>query len=269
MLRSLPSRVPVELLDHIFRDAPGNDLRQIQLCNSVFFHVASRILYRKIKELKSIKSILLLKTLSQNDKYSHFVRSLDLSWIHSFPISNTYCLLQRALNRLYNLKELILDDTRIPTSILPEESIFSLERFTCSIVCDGALSRFLVSQPALKELCLRGVPSITDPFMLPSTALPQLTHFRSVHLGPFLLAEIVAGRSIESVSAAMVMSQAGRFIHALNRSAVPIRRLSIMFVDSPVLCEVLPALASHLPQLEAMHIVVLSGQCTIVSISHS
>lgn len=240
-------------------------MRQLQLCNSTFFHVASRVLYHKIQNLTFIQSILLLKTLSKNDKYSGLVRCLDLSWAQCLPTDNTYRLLNRALNRLRNLKVLSLDDSRISISIL-EGCTFSLERFTNSILCDGALSRFLVTQPTLKELCLRGFPCPVNPFILPSTALPHLTHFRSVHVGPSMLAEIIEGRSIESVSAAMVMAQMNRFIDALTCSSVPLKRLSIMFFDSPVLSELWPAIGNRLPQLEAMHIVVLtSGRSKTVS----
>ena len=55
------------------------------------------------------------------------------------------------------------------------------------------MAAFLESQPEIRDLSLRGIPSYTtDPFTLKRSTLPHLENFRSVQLDPDTLGEVGA-----------------------------------------------------------------------------
>jgi len=65
---------------------------------------------------------------------------------------------------------------------------------------------------------------------------------------------------VENVSLAMLTDQANDCLSALTLSALPVKRMSIMFFDSPVPRELMPEITKRLPKLEALQIVVLTAQ---------
>lgn len=264
MFHTLSSRIPVELIDHIVHNINvDDDLCRLLLVNSVFFEVTARTLYNNIRGLSPSKSVLLLQTLSSSDKYSPFVRELELDWTECLLTGNIFRLLNRALRRLYNLNSLTVDNYHIVAQVF-EGCKFTLQRFTTTIPCDGALASFLASQPDIRELCLRGFHTPKSPLVLPPTSLPRLNHFRALHARPSNLAEIVRGRPVECVSLAMLMEETSDSLNALTLSSLPIKRLSIMFFDSPIPAELFPQITSRMPDLEALHIVVLIAEYTMV-----
>jgi len=203
---------------------------------------------------------LLLKTLSRNDRYGLLVRNFDFRSAGWLVTGNGHRLFNRALNRLHNLESLTINNTHIIASIF-EGCTFSLNRFSTSIVYDNALSRFLTSQSTITELCLSGKSNSQDPFILPSTALPRLKYFRTLYETPILLAQVVGGRPVHSISIVVTQAQTStnKALDALTFSSVPLEALSVLFWISPALCELLPAIARRFPALVELGIFVPAG----------
>lgn len=270
MFHSLSYRLPVELIAHIIRDVVArNDLAHILLVNKFCFQSSSRILYHTIDELSPSKSISLLKTLSSSSSekntniYPPLVRVLDLDWTECHLTGAAICLLNNALRCLHNLTALVVDNYYLTTKIF-KGCTFSLSKLTTTIAIDASLSEFLVTQPNIRELCLRNFRRCETKFILPPTALPRLNHFRALHAGSKFLADTVRGRPVENISLAMSMEETCDCLDALMGSSLPVKRLSIMFFDSPVPGELMPEITRRLPELEALHIVVLTAQYNMV-----
>lgn len=269
MFHSLSYRLPVELIAHIIRDVVArNDLAHILLVNKFCFQSSSRILYHTIDELSPSKSISLLKTLSSSSEkntniYPPLVRVLDLDWTECHLTGAAIRLLNDALRCLHNLTALVVDNYYLTTKIF-KGCTFSLSKLTTTIAIDASLSEFLVTQPNIRELCLRNFRRCETKFILPPTALPRLNHFRALHAGSKFLADTVRGRPVENISLAMSMEETCDCLDALMGSSLPVKRLSIMFFDSPVPGELMPEITRRLPELEALHIVVLTAQYNMV-----
>ncbi|EGN97428.1 hypothetical protein SERLA73DRAFT_169762 [Serpula lacrymans var. lacrymans S7.3] len=265
-LHPLSSFLPVETLDHIFRNLSREELCPVLLLNSFFHDAASRVLYRCIAELTAKQVIILVRTLSKSDIYPPLVRELIIGLEETRVTGNFFRLLHRALQRLNAVTSLTIefshfDNTRELTWIF-DGCVFSLKSFTTSIRSDLSLANFLGMQPDITELCLRGFQS-GQPFTLPTSALPKLKSFRAVHSGPCLLTEIIRGRPIEGVSLSLYGGDTFQSLDTLLLSTSTIRRLTIMSFDTDKPNILLPEVAARLPELEALHIVVLMAQYTL------
>ena len=264
MFHSLSYRLPVELIAHVVQYVDArNDLVRILLVDKFCFHTSSRIIYHTIDQLSPSKSISLLNSLCANHSYPPLVRVLDLDWTPCDLTAAAIRLLNRALRRLTNLTSLVVDNCYLTTQIF-NGCTFSLEKLTTTIAIDASLSDFLITQPNIQELCLRNFRKCETKFALPPSALPRLSHFRALHASSTFLAHTVKGRPVENVSLAMLTEQANDCLSALTLSALPVKRMSIMFFDSPVPRELMPEITKRLPELEALQIVVLTAQFNMV-----
>ena len=144
---------------------------------------------------------------------------------------------------------------------------------------DPDLAAFLESQPEIRDLSLRGMPVCTSSplaFTLQPSALPHLETFRSVHVDPDTLREVlrpplslsstklnsaylqvIATRPVQGISLSLFSEHGYRALEVLARTSTPVRRLTILIVDASAPNELFPQLAARLPHLEALHIVAL------------
>jgi len=283
--RPPPSRVsklPVEILDHIFQSLTLPDLFQLLLVNSSLHFVALRILYRSISFLRPTQSIACMRCLCRNPILPALVRELEVVVPIRFPTGNVYRLLHMTLKNMTGLVSLSLSLSNhyYPAWIL-NDCTFSLKKFTTSIPCDASLSRFLDTQPHITDLSLRGFPKYTystsqttlsssssafsNTFTLLPGSLPRLTHFHVIHAGPSILTSVSLGRPLQNVSIPLFADSAYESLDALGLASCTIRRLRIMSFDRHSPDYLLPQVAKRFPELEALDIVILMAQHTMVT----
>lgn len=265
-LHSLSSRLPIEVLDKIFRGLPKlHDQYHILFVNSVFFQISFRILYHTIGSLAPSKLITLLKTLCRNERYPPLVKNLDIDLADKHLTGNFHRLLNEALRRLHNLVSL---NTAIDHHIsLFEGCIFSLNHYSTTSASDSALASFLQKQPRLTELCLRS--KLLPSFKLPQLALPSLHHIRVQRSTPSRVAHLIRGRPVEDISLFTSTEQMIESLDSLTLSSTPMRRLSMIFYESPMPAEIFTQAALRVPELEALHIVITLNQWPSVSFDKS
>ena len=260
---------PVEILDLIFQELETHELSPVLRANAFFESIAVRVLYRAIPELPIRRCIACLKSLCLSPTHAVLVRRLSIDWSNNRVIANLFRLLRDTLTHLTALRylsvELSPQDNHYSLAWVLGGLCVSLRSLDTSIRCDPQLARVLGTLPDLKELCLRGFQT-KQPFLVRPDAMPRLTSFRTVHAGPALLAEVVRGRPIETVTFSLFVEDGCEPLHALTFSAAPIKRLTIMSLDNCLTPHVLVAeIASRMPSLEALHVVVLMAMFDTVS----
>lgn len=260
---SVRSLLPVETLDLVFESLTRSELLPVLRSNSLFHRVGARVLYRTLIDLQPAQAVDLVRTIARSDLYASYVRHVEFDWGTSVLTANFLRLLNRALRRLKFLLRLTLefpttDDTGGTASVL-NGCTFSLRSFTTSIRCDPTLVRFLETQNDIIDLCLRGINCI-ETVPLPPEALPHLSHFRTVLSWPTLIANFIRDRPVESVSMPVYQQGMHSALNALLSSSKPIKRLTLMSLDAAEPISLLSEIASRLPWLEALHLVVLSAQ---------
>lgn len=259
MLHSLYSSLPVEVLDQAFNITGGGDLFRLLQVNSAFSDIARRILYHTIDISLTPKFITLLHTLCGKNHYAYLIRSLEIRSLGCQPTGNFFRLLNRALKTLPNLTSLTLPEH---PPALCNGCTFSLSFFSTGSRVDAALLSFLDSQP-LTELCLRGRSAFTADTSLPVTTIPQLKTLRLLQSNPSFLRSVIRGRPIEFIS--LVMTDDFReSLEALALSTMTLKRLSALFFNCPNPSELLAVVSSIMPELEALHVVVLASSCPMV-----
>ncbi|KAJ3872068.1 hypothetical protein F5051DRAFT_422288 [Lentinula edodes] len=272
--------LPIEILDSVLRCVQSrDDIRNVAISNKHLSAVAVRVLYHTIRLVKPMESVKCLRILSQNTRMALLVRSLDIHWpFISYPTRNMYTLAIRALCNTTLLNTLSIDG---PTDFHPwdlSECSFQLKKFSASFPYDDSLIRFLEAQPSLLDLTLRGFNSDPakfslnlstfnlnpnpTPFSLSPGALPRLSRLRAIHAGPDIIASILEGRPVTQVSMPLYADCVYRSLHVLNMSSEPIERLNIISFDPNAPVYLLDEIASRLPNLEALHIVILLAQCS-------
>ncbi|KAH7886606.1 hypothetical protein F5I97DRAFT_1868656 [Phlebopus sp. FC_14] len=267
---SVQSSLPVETLELIFEHLAYNDLATVVRGNSVFHKIATRLLYRSITglALQPKRSLILVSTLARNDLYAFFVRHIDLDWSENILTGNFLRLLHRALKRLKSLTQLNLEFSPIDNGTnftwVLEECTFQLKSLTTSLRCDAVLARFLERQTNLTELCLRGYSPLTA-FSLSEHALPRLTHLRTVFSCPRTTADFIRGRPVEIVSMSLYPRDAASSLDALLLSSRTVKRLTVMSFEIAQPDTLLNEVAIRLPNLEALHAVILMTHFTHVS----
>ncbi|KAA1470821.1 hypothetical protein DENSPDRAFT_836711 [Dentipellis sp. KUC8613] len=274
--------LPVEIMDEIFQYLPSDThFPSLLRANSRIHEIALRQLYSNIDVVRGAQAIQLLASLIKYDKPKptavpassrprHFTRRHDL--IKGLRIDfcdnqlsvNALVLIHDALRKLPRLTGLTIefsstDNRRLLSWIFPLDAPFKLKTFVTSVRYEPRLARFLESQPELLDLSLRGLQSIT-PFTLKPDALPRLQTFRSVHAGPTVIAEIVANRPVQGVSLSLYSDHDFCALSMLALSSATVKRLTILILDYAAPSELLPQVAAHLPDLEALHIVALVAQ---------
>ncbi|KAI0791402.1 hypothetical protein C8Q75DRAFT_792581 [Abortiporus biennis] len=273
--------LPVEVLELICKQLPESSLPAVILSSRFLHSIALHILYRDLQPRVPGSMIQLLKVLASSPSHldfptpSAFVRSLNLDLTRHKLTSNFLRLLNQALRTLTSLNSLNLEfsihENYHPISWCLDKVPFQLTFFSTSLLCDGVLSNFLETQPLIHELCLRGFqagPPNTI-FSLSPTALPSLVTFRAVHAGVSILKDVIRGRPVEQVSLSLFSEEGFLPLDALQLSLKAIKRLTIMSLDYAPPNVLLPEIASRLPDLEALHIVVLMASVDHITLLES
>ena len=208
--------IPLELIDHIltFLSWP-HDVHPLLLVSKSLNPIAERILYRNIGELPARRAVRLLLSLANAPATRcELIKSLSLDFVENRVLFALELLMAKVLKRLPRLRSLSVEVSvhenrhRALAWIFPRDAPFRLRSFATSIryriLCsqvwqtlnecprlDPDLAAFLESQPEIRDLSLRGIPSCaSDPFTLLPSALPHLETFRSVHVDPDTLGEV-------------------------------------------------------------------------------
>ncbi|KIK54770.1 hypothetical protein GYMLUDRAFT_176676 [Collybiopsis luxurians FD-317 M1] len=272
--------LPVEILEYVLRSVHDiNDLLHVAVSNKHMNAVAVRIIYHTITLTKPRQSINCLRTLSEHPRLAILVRSLELHWQNFSHITrNSYLLALRTLCNTSLLSVLSID---VPSDFHPwnlSSCIFQLKRFSASFPCDNSLIQFLEKQPNLRDLTLRGFNSDPSdfqfnlttfnlnpnptPFHLSPEALPRLTRLRAIHAGPDIMESIIRGRPLKQISMPLYADCVCRSLDVLTLSSESIERLNIISFDPNAPIYLLEEIATRLPDLEALHIVILLAQCS-------
>lgn len=266
MLITQAPPLPVEVLDQVFDLTNRAEQARLVGINRAFNAIARRILYRSIKLELNAKCIALLRTLSgsRGKHYAHFVRIIEIPKMNH-PIGNFFRLLHRVLLSTPNLTSLAVPGHPLD---LCRGCTFSLTSLGVDCRVGADLASFLALHPRLEELCIRGsmLQDTEDSMPLPPTTIPKLSALRLLHSDPALLAHIVRGRPVRFTSN-VIMDCYKPTLESLSLSSMPMERISTIFFDCPNPSELLAAFASRFPSIEALHVVVLSGACHLVSAS--
>ncbi|KAI1789905.1 hypothetical protein LXA43DRAFT_974021 [Ganoderma leucocontextum] len=259
--RLLSRALPVEILDCIFQELDPHHLPPLLRANHDFHTIGTRILYRIIPEMPISRCIHCLKALCRSPTNAALVRKLSIDWSQHRVVSNLFRLLRDALTHLTSIRHLSVElsphDNHYGLAWVLAGVCTPLKTLGTSIRCDVQLAEVLETQPALVELCLRGFQT-KQGFSLSDGAMPLLRSFRTVHAGPSVISEVVRGRPVEGVSLSMFLEDGCQPLDSLRLSTRPIKRLTIMSLDSTLAPTVLlPEIAKRLPELEALHVVVL------------
>ena len=281
--------LPLEIIDMIFQDAHQSALASASRCNTLFYPLACRTLYRTVETSpKGRKCIRILKTLCAAQRPAGrskriplpalFVRTVCLDLSKHYVTANLLRLVHRALSCLPNLLDLRIEfslkDNRFHLGWVLEGCILAnaqLERLSTSVRCDSILSSFLESQPKIVDLCLRGF-QLNEPhtvFTLSATALPHLAGFRVVHAGMPVLGTVMKGRPVEAVGLTLFREDCYRALDTVTLSTKPVKRLTLLSLDDTDNTRpdvLLHAIAIRMPELEALHIIVLLASYTTVSL---
>ncbi|KAH9170249.1 hypothetical protein EDB89DRAFT_1335197 [Lactarius sanguifluus] len=233
--------LPLELIDHILSFLPWPfDLHPLLLVNQHLNSIAERILYRNIGDLPAQRSVRLLLSLANAPAVRReLVKALEVNFTENRVLFALELLIAKVLGllprlRVLNVEVSVHDRHRALAWIFPRDAPFQLRSFSTSIRLDPDLAAFLESQREIRDLSLRGMPAFTSgPFTLLSSALPHLEVFRSVHVDPDTLCEVIATRPVQGISLSLFSEHGYRAL------------------------ELFPQLATRLPHLEALHIVAL------------
>ncbi|KAN0135128.1 hypothetical protein V8E53_007019 [Lactarius tabidus] len=263
---SVLTSLPLELVDNIlsFLSWPF-DLHPLLLVNQRLSSIAERELYSNLGELPAQRSVRLLLSLANAPAARlSLVKALKVNFTENRVLFALEVLIAKVLCLLPRLRTLIVEVSvhenkhRALAWIFPRDAPFRLRSFETSIRLDPDLAAFLESQPEIRDLSLRGMPVYTSsPFTLQPSALPHLGTFRSVHVDPDTLREVIATRPVQGISLSLFSEHGYRALEVLARTSMPVRRLTILIVDASAPNELFPQLAARLPHLEALHIVAL------------
>lgn len=295
----LPS-LPLEIVELVLRDLSKAELLPVLQTNKSLHSVAVRLLYRELtivsSETSSSRTVTFLKHLLANTSVHSHIRKLDIN-VSSIvcPTANFYRLLHRLLRSTTCLTVLALDFPKAQSPVwIFDDCSFKLRQLSTSMHCTQELARFLDTQDGIVHLTLRGFQSdafrslpyihmdITnsigpsspqslenpaEQFTLKETSLPRLKCFNAIHAGPAVVQEVVKGRPVTTVSVPLFSMNALQSLDALQVSAVPLKRLSVISFDPDAPTFIFEQIAKRFPELEALHIVVLLAEFTNVSAS--
>ena len=252
-------KLPVEILDQIFKLLHRGDLYRILQVNCCFYSLGIRILYRSVVDLQPDQTVELLQSLCENEHNPPLVREFVFEFGACCILGNALpILLHRALTRLTALVLLsVTFQQRSNNQSLAwifDGCSFSLQQFETSIRCDASLARFLDRQPNITRLALGGFqPGL--PFTLLPSSLPQLSHIRAVPSGPPMLAEVIRGRPVQSVSLTLSMHDGTLALESLRLSSRTISRISgVVFHDEMEPSFLFSEISQRFPELRELHI---------------
>ncbi|THU98562.1 hypothetical protein K435DRAFT_660764 [Dendrothele bispora CBS 962.96] len=271
--------LPREIVHLIFSSVESKaDLLNSALSSKALHSMATSVLYRSLNLKTSRESIPCLRTLSRNLRLSTLVRSFEIHWTWTTPTANLHQLVHRVLRQMTALVSLSIE---VHPNFHPwnlQNCTFSLDRFSSSFRCDSSLVEFLERQPNIEDLTLRGFNSDPSdfsfnsssfnlnpnptPFPISSTALPKLSRLRAIHAGPDTVLRLIDGRPLTQVSMPLYAECVHRSLDALQLSTRHIERLNVISFDPDAPEYLLGEISRRLPDLEALHIVILLAQCS-------
>lgn len=148
MAHAITSRLPVEIVDHIFSEldtARHTELYRLLLVNSHFHALSIRLLYRNLRPWTPPRTVRLLQSLvfsylqdrpSRCPPPHNFVKSLLIHLGNITTLKALTTLIYRALRTLPQLKSLVLDLSAKDNGyawVLPPDVPFQLETFTTTL----------------------------------------------------------------------------------------------------------------------------------------
>ncbi|KAK7460563.1 hypothetical protein VKT23_009284 [Stygiomarasmius scandens] len=261
------------------------DLSNLALASRALHSIATSVLYRSLSLEKPRESILCLRTLSRDLRLPTLVRSFEIRWTWTKPSANLHQLVHRVLERMTLLTSLSIE---VHADFHPwklNECTFSLTRFSSSSRCDTSLVEFLEKQSNIEDLTLRGFNSDPSeftfrsssfnlnpnpvPFPISDTALPKLSRLRAIHAGPATVSRLIDGRPLKQVSMPLYADCVHRSLDALELSSARIERLNVISFDPEAPDYLLGEIAKRLPDLEALHVVILLAQSSEAALINS
>lgn len=263
----MQAALPIEILELTLQQLERKDIPSVLRTNGTFYDIAVRILYRSIPYLPVARSIACLKILKHNPTLATLVHDLSIDWSNYRVTGNLLRLLRSVLQQLNHLQSLSLElspvDNHGTHAWVFEDAPFSLHAFTTSSRCDDVLASVLERQPCIRDLSLRGYQT-NVPFTLTSSALPRLESLRCTHAGAGVVAEVIRGRPVGTMSISLYADEGFEALDTLLLARSSLRRLTLMALDELSATSVLNEVAARVPQLQALHIVVLLSQYTYV-----
>jgi hypothetical protein len=152
------------------------------------------------------------------------------------------------------------------------------------VTFDAALSKFLDTQPSIRDLVVSGTVEqhhalfIGDdardeydkakddegPFVLQPTSLPRLVSFQAIHGGSVIAASVVPGRPVSHVGLPVFESTIADTLFAVSGTTARLRRLNLLNYHSKGLGYILPLIAAQFPDLTALHLVFVFTEVAVV-----
>ncbi|KAF5350870.1 hypothetical protein D9758_010506 [Tetrapyrgos nigripes] len=277
VIPALPREIIHLIFSFVGRKA---DLFSSALASKTLHFMATSAIYRNIFLEKPLESIRCLQALSRNHRLALCVRSFDIHWNWKKPTGNLYRLLHCVLQRMTSLSSLSIEVHSDFNSHILRDCTFSLTRFSSSFRCDSSLVEFLEKQFSITELTLRGFNSDPSdfsfnsnsfnlnpnptPFPISGEALPKLSRLRAIHAGHEVISRIISGRPLTQVSMPLYADCVKKSLDALELSTERISRLNVISFDPYAPDYLLEEISKRLPDLEALHIVILLAQCSEV-----
>jgi hypothetical protein len=208
--------IPVDILCVILEHLNRGDLTKICLLNKICCSCSQDILYRDIDVSKNR----VCHTLAQS---THLARR-----VRSFAVKGWHRGLAQALRNMTCLRSLTLLDVDYSSDDL-DGCIFSLDTLTCNFSYSEPLSKFLQSQPSLREahfLTPYSYPKLLD---FEPNCLPNLTRITAHYTW---LPHIVPGRPVSEVTS-IGYSNDRNPVDFSFYATVPIQKLEISYFLFP------------------------------------
>ncbi|KZT26928.1 hypothetical protein NEOLEDRAFT_1089644 [Neolentinus lepideus HHB14362 ss-1] len=252
------STLPPELLDGVCQNLSTEDLVALSRSSSSFYPVAQRLLYRHIHASTHARNLSVVVTLAKRLDLASHVQSFSLvvddTYSPVFP--SFYRLLRKSLAAMQGLKTLSIFVPPSMSWVLDADAVGAdpcyhrMEQFACSFPFNSDVIAFLRRAPALLELELDSVPSLTPlPFpSLPSTSIPHLAQF----IGSSEQATgVVPGRPVESIHL-YGGDLTEDVMCSLSQSTVPVIALGANTTMSPIVF--LESVTRYLPSIAFLRV---------------
>ena len=265
---------PPELLTLIFEHLVTEDLPSVLLVSSAFYTLGYCILYRYVTCPRvTRKRILLLQTLvkvSNPMQRPHglpnpalAVQVLHINFHANTISSNLLRLIQRALKEVTNLNELQFELSSVDNyhhcAWCLSGTSFQLRTLHTSLALDNDFETWInaENQRSIEELSFRGHPKCSA-ITISHEALPKLSNFRSVHLDSQFNTAFLRGRPVDSVALTLFPLSRLAELDSLSVTSTPVKRLTALCLEDECSHILISEIATRLPELESLHVVLLS-----------
>ncbi|TFK56062.1 hypothetical protein OE88DRAFT_699757 [Heliocybe sulcata] len=252
------STLPPELLDGVCQSLATQDLVALSRTSSTFYPVAQRLLYRHIHASSHARNLSVVVTLAKRLDLASCVQSFSLVVDDASPpvFPSFYRLLRKSLAAMQALKTLSLFIPPSMSWVLDSGAVRAdpcyqrLEQFACSFPFDSDVTTFLGRTPALLELEVDSMPSLTPSPIptLPSISIPHLAQFIG---SSEQAAAVVPGRPVESVHL-YGGDLTEDVMCSLSQSVAPVIALGANTTMSPI--SFLESVTRHLPSIAFLRV---------------